>query len=172
VHIRDVTHSYVTWRYDDGTLPDFDSFSCVMWLVRMCKVTRPYAWRDSFTLLVHICDVTQSYSFSCVMWLVHMRKVTRSYVWHDSFICDMTMTMGDCMWHDAFTCVTETRINHTCDVTHSYVWRDLISTCDVTGICVWRDWFICDMPITMEDCMAWLSHICDYDVTHSYVWRD
>jgi len=65
-----MTHSYVR----------HDSFICGTWLnIDIC-----FHWH----LLVHMCDMNQSYvwhdTFTCVKCRVHMCDMTRSYVWHKS----------------------------------------------------------------------------------------
>jgi len=57
----------------------------VSWLIRMCAITHPYVWHDSFIRvpgLIHMYDMTHSYvchdSFICVPWLIHMYDMTHS----------------------------------------------------------------------------------------------
>ena len=192
----------------------YDSFLCVTWLIRMCDMTNSYVWHMCdmtyscvFSLrsarpLRRNLWLTWHDSFMCVTWLMHcvtqlllMRDKTHSCAWHDSFLnvtwmiltcsswgqhalsgatCDPWDMTPSCVWHDI----------HTCDTTHSYVWRDsfshfkseadtpsqvrlvtrktwLIRMCDMTHSYVWHDSFIC---------VTWLIHLCD--MTHSYVWHD
>jgi len=109
-------------------------------------VTRSYVWHDSIHMwLVHTCDMIQFTcdSFIRVTWF--NSHVTRSYVWHDSIhtwnvthTCDMIQFTRE-MWL-VHTCemiqftldtwlvhirVTWFNLYVTCDVTRSYLWRDI-----------------------------------------------
>ena len=80
IHMRDMMHSYV--RHDS---------LCVTWLMQGGTTAILMKW------LVHMCDMTHSY--------------THSYVSSDWFV-----------WHDSFLRVTW--LIPMCDMTHSYVWHD------------------------------------------------
>ena len=106
---------------------------------------------------------------------------------HDAFMCV----------HDAFICVT--RLIHTCNMTHSYVWHDafvcmawqicmcgmsLWHVCDMTYLCGCHDSFMRSMyhhsvkrnhrgrvtAVTALICTTLFIYTCD--MTHSYVWHD
>ena len=119
----------------------------------------------SLTCTIHVCDVTHegfdmfdmphsyvrhdSYIFICVAWFTHK--------WQDSWRLNMHNINPRCLcvaWHI-----------HTCDRTHSYVWRDafiratgLIHMCGVTHSYVRQDSSIC---------APWLIHMCS--MTHAHV---
>jgi len=88
------------WRRETARL---DSFSCVMWLVHMCKVTRSYVWLDSFIsdMTMTTGDCTWHDTFTCMneTWLNHMCDVNHSYVWRDlTNTCDVTGICPDHVW--------------------------------------------------------------------------
>ena len=136
-------------------------------LIRMCDETLSHVWHTSSSwsrccsvrIEVHMCDETHSHvwrdSFVCVTRFTHIyvtrliptRDVTHPYVWRDSFTCvtrliHMRDTPRVCEVASAalkskFTCVTWLILTLTCDVTHSYMWRDSFK------------------------CVTWLIHACD-----------
>ena len=122
IHVGDMTHSYVC--RDSYVWPD--SFICVIGRIHKCDVTHLYVSRDSF---IH------------VPWLIHMYDVTHLHVCHnlhvplfEHVVKIMSHIWTRDMMHNSSICVT--RLILLCDMTHSYVSRDL---------------FIC---------VTWLIHMC------------
>jgi len=174
----------VTWL-----IPMCDvTFICMTWHVHVCGMIHSYVrshiYHGRFRWLIRMCDVTHSYvrhdSFICVTRLICMRDIACIMV---VFSSSTALPTGMCVtWFTTHTCVSHHPFVSvmwlicTCDVTHSYVWCDLLlvsssSTALPTGICetmcdmtrsyVWRDAFVH---------ATWLTHMCD--VTRSYLWRD
>jgi len=92
--------------------------------------------------------------FTCVTWL-DMCDVTlscESYVWHDSFICVTWLTH---MCDTYAVAISLLRVwFHICDMTHTYVWRDMTYTYVNHDSVLYVTWRIrkCEM-------------------THAYVWH-
>jgi len=130
IHTRDMTYSHVKWP----TLVWHGS-SRVTWLIRICGMTRLYAWHDVFTCeMTHssvkwiiTCDMTHSNVWqnlftcemtdSCVTWFITC-DMTRLSVWHDSFITYSHVKWPTHVWHDSSRV---TWLVYLCDMTHSYM---------------------------------------------------
>jgi len=112
--------------------------------VKEVKMTCSNVWRDSSTWLLH-------FYVAWISWI----DMTHSHVGHDPFTC-VTSTLS----------IRRTWIIHKCDMTNSYVWRDLFMRVTYPSICV--TWLIHSSQVWTSE---WLMQT--YDGTHlhdSWTW--
>jgi len=183
IHTCDVTHSHM-W-HDSFTRSDMTHSyaSCIqlvchsfidthsLTLFHSCNVTHSNMWRDSVVPPLSPLP-SRSAPYCWVTRLIHTK-------WHNATIRVVCLmhTSGTTLirWHSL-------TLMHTCDVTHSHMWRDsvvpllsplpsrsvpyccvtiLIRTSDMTHSHVWHDSFIR---------VAWRIHASG--ITLSYEWHD
>ena len=125
------------------------SFTRVIWLIRMCDMTRLCAWHGSGTWRD---------AFIFVIWLVDMWDMTRSYVWHASLMCDITQLWLLSQTRRRAPCVRgirRWRLIHVRDVTHWYGrhhWG--VSFCVTYDGChIW--WVSRMVGVTYDGCHIW-----------------
>jgi len=146
-----------------------------------------YGWVVSRGPLSHVTHVNKSYR-TCEEWAVlHTYEYVTCADWASRVRClDMirhTSRVHVTHMNDSSICVTWTL--HMCDMTHPYVWHELL-TCDVWRIhtCATRLMLhMCDMTYShvwheLFTCATWLIHVCNMaqlytsDMTDSRVWHD
>jgi len=139
---------------------------CVTWLIYLCDVTYSDVQHDVFKW--HVSPV----------WHGAVRRVTWPIqMWHVSIMCNDTF----CLCAMNRWCVTW--LMYSCDVTYSYVQRDLFewrvlsswhdSFRRVTWLShMWHDLFICDMTnsFVWHACVTWLICVCHDSFIG--VWKD
>ena len=162
-----------TWLIDMGDMPHSfvwqDSFIWVTWLIQLCATTHSYAWHDSFICvpwLIQMGDLTRFYVWrdACLSatWLMPTRlwvmsRIDLSLFPHMNEQCLQYKSVrrhGSCLrgydvlnlYHIRIRDMTQTWLDLTCDMTHSYGWHHSFL------------------------CVTWLVFMCD--MTHSYAWLD
>jgi len=120
-----------------------------------------------------------TYSAVFVAWNSVTSDMTHSYMWHDAsicvtrLICSCDMTPLFVKWliqpHQQREMLSQvTWLTHMCDMTHLYVWHDILR-CERTHL--YETWLI--WPRQQHELLSpvtWLTYMCD--MTHSHVWHD
>jgi len=117
-------------------------------------------WVKSHIWMSHITHMNQSCrTYERIMY--HTYESVMPHIWrsHATHIHESRHTYESRVHHSCQICVTW--LIYMCDVTHLYVWHDLLYVWHHSFICVIHDSFIC---------VTWLIY--RFDMTHSYVWYD
>jgi len=172
----------VTWRLF------IHLFTCVTWPI----LIRDYPTRPSLTSdCLWLClpgDLTFIRSFICVRCLILICNMTQSYMWHGSFICVTTSAPLSPPTASGYVCPVTWPIfilpyvcrnsflfvkslNHTCDMTHSYVWHDSFIWVSTPALRSPRtaSGYVC--PVTWRSFLCVTSVLHMYRRTHSYAWH-
>ena len=172
----------VTWRLF------IHLFTCVTWPI----LIRDYPTRPSLTSdCLWLClpgDLTFFRSFICVRCLILICNMTQSYMWHGSFICVTTSAPLSPPTASGYVCPVTWPIfilpyvcrnsflfvkslNHTCDMTHSYVWHDSFIWVSAPALRSPRtaSGYVC--PVTWRSFLCVTSVLHMYRRTHSYAWH-
>jgi len=146
----------------------FIQLMCVTCPIHVHYVTHSYVSHDLFLFRCHAyCRWYLLYvchnSTWCVTWLIHMCETTHGNTHYNT----------RCNTHCNTNCMAVSRVEHMCDMTHTYVWHDsyicvrlLIHPCAMTHVHVWRD------PCTSlchAYCRWYLSYVW-YDPSISVTW--